>query len=276
MNMIKRNNLWMLAIAALLLLGACKKDKLKQPLVTVTPSDLYLYAKAGNVIGVTIDVASDIKLSRFYITAKIDNAFQTTVLDSAISVKNFSLYYEYLVPQTAVGKSVVFSFNAVDEDGNKGTDLKRLVVDADTAKVLTETTGHQLFSGKSLNHMDAYDLETNTIKYSLAPGADSTALDIKDYPTDTTTALSRTWISPAKGKFVRYNGYDYANATDASAFNAYQSGAKLDLMSNIQLNDIIITKLGSITGDKYVVLKLSAVIDAPGNEFDSYSFSIKK
>jgi hypothetical protein len=50
----------------------------------------------------------------------------------------------------------------------------------------------------------------------------------------------------------------------------------LDILSNIQLNDIIITKLGSVAAEKYVLIKITGITDAPGKEFDSYSFSIKK
>ena len=257
-------------------LSACKDEELKQPLVETTPSNLYIYGKAGDVVSVGIEVNSDIALSRFYVTAKIDNSSQITTLDSSIDSKSFSMSYEYKIPPEAVGKSVIFSYTAVDIDGNKGSDLKRLIVEPITAIALLETTGHQLFSAKSLNHKDAFDLETNTVKWSLLPGVDSTSLDIKDFPTDTTDGLAKSWVSPAHGKFVRFNGFDYPNATDVIVNNAYASGAKLDIMDNIQLNDIIITKLGSVSSDKYAVIKITGITDAPGKEFDSYTFSIKK
>ena len=255
-------------------INACSDDTLKQPLVTTTPTDLNLYAKTGDVVSVNIKVQSDVALSRFYITSKIDNSFQTTTLDSSISTKEFNINYEYQIPASASGKSIIFTYNAVDVDGNAGKDIKRIVVSADTSVILVETAGHQIFSGKSLNHKDAYDLESNAIKYSAL--ADSSSRDIQDNPLDTTSNLSLSWISPAGGKFVRFNGFDYANATDISSSNAYASGAKVDIMDNIQLNDILITKLGSISTNKYVVLKITNITDAPGKEFDSYSFSIKK
>ncbi|MBK9673239.1 MAG: hypothetical protein IPO70_13640, partial [Bacteroidetes bacterium] len=169
---------------------------------------------------------------------------------------------------------VVFTFNAIDVDGNRGTDLKQLLVQADTAVLLSETTGHQIFSAKSLNHKDAYNLETNAVVWSQL--ADSTDQDIKDFIADTTDALSFSWVSPAHGKFVRFNGFDYPNATDVTAENAYTSGAKLDIIDNLQINDIIIVKLGSVSAEKYVVIKITAIADAPGREFDTYTFSIKK
>ncbi len=262
------------ASASALSFSACKKDTLKQPLVETSPSNLYIYGKSGDVVAVNINVTSDIALSRFYVTAKIDNAFQSTTLDSSIDSKSFSYTYEYKIPAAAAGKSVVFSFNAVDVDGNKGSDLKRLIVEADTAIILTETSGHQIFSGKSLNHKDAYDLETNTVKWSQL--ADSIERDIQDFPSDTSDALAKSWISPAKGKFVRFNGLDYANATDVAVSNAYASGTKLDIIENLQVNDILICKLGSVGSDKYVIIKLTSITDAPGREYDTYTFSIKK
>lgn len=271
-------NLIFCVLSALTLVNftACKKDKLKQPLVQTSPEDLYIYGKTGDVVTVNVNVYSDIALKRFSVTAKLDNSFQSTTLDSAIDAKEFSMAYEYKIPAIAAGKSIIFTYTAVDVDGNKGSDIKRLIVQADTAIVLTETSGHQIFSGKSLNHQDAFDLETNTVKWSQLPGIDTTSLDIQDFPSDTTSALARSWISPAHGKFVRFNGFDYPNATNVTVSNAYASGAKLDILDNIQLNDVIIIKLGSVADEKYVVLKITGITDAPGKEYDSYSFSIKK
>ena len=205
-----------------------------------------------------------------------DNSFQITTLDSTIDSKDFSMVYEYKIPAAAAGKSIIFSYNAIDADGNKGADLKRLIVAADTAIILTETSGHVMYSGKSLNHQDAFDLETNTVKWSQLPGVDTTALDIKDFPTDTTAALAKSWVSPAHGKFVRANGFDYANATDVNMINAYTSSTKLEIMDNIQINDILITKLGSVGADKYAIIRITGITDASGKESDSYLFSIKK
>lgn len=273
---LKTTALILISVISLCNFSSCKKDKLKQPLVLTSPEDLYIYGKTGDVVTVNVSVNSDINLSRFYVTAKMDNSFQSTTLDSAIDSKEFSMAYEYKIPAIAAGKSIIFTYTAVDVDGNKGSDIKRLIVQADTAIVLTETSGHQIFSGKSLNHQDAFDLETNTVKWSKLPGVDTTALDIQDYPTDTTSALSHSWISPAKGKFVRFNGFDYPNATNVTVANSYASGAKLDILDNIQLNDVIIIKLGSVTEEKYVLIKITGITDAPGKEYDSYTFSIKK
>ena len=253
---------------------SCKKEKLKQPLVQTSPENLYIYGRAGDVVSVVVNVYSDIRLNRFYVTSKLDNSFQVTNLDSSIDTKDFAIIFEYKIPAEAAGKSIVFTFNASDVDGNKGADLKRLIVAADTAVLLVETSGHQLFSGKSLNHKDAFNMETNAVVYSML--ADSVDRDIQDYVQDTTDALPRSWVSPAKGKFVRFNGFDYANATDVSLENSYSSGAKLDIIDNIQLNDIIITKLGSVANNKYIAIKITGITDAPGKESDSYLFSIKK
>ena len=56
----------------------------------------------------------------------------------------------------------------------------------------------------------------------------------------------------------------------------YTSKAKLDIINNLQINDILIVKLDSVSAEKYVVIKITAIADAPGREFDTYTFSIKK
>jgi len=50
----------------------------------------------------------------------------------------------------------------------------------------------------------------------------------------------------------------------------------MDITDSIVANDVYITKLGSNTTSKYVVLKIISVNDNPGNNFDNYTFNVKK
>jgi len=266
----------LLCFLILISLFSCKDDTVsKAPVIWVGPSGLTVYGKEGDVMGFNVSVYSDVPLSHFHISSKMDNSFQQTELDSAlISSKQFSMLYQYKVPVGIAGKGISFTFTINDINGEQSIDLKKLIVVADTT-LLTETTGHQMYSGKSIN-ANAYNLKTNTAQFSNL--SDSTMRDIQDYPTtpNTDSTLSLSWISPAGGKFVLFNGYDYPNANLASAINAYNSGLKSDQINNLKIGDILITKLGSGAEEKYVVIKLTDIKDNKGNEDDFYIFSIKK
>ena len=101
----KLKSLALLVIAALALsISSCKKEKLTQPLIQTSPEALYIYGRVGEVVSVNVNVYSDINLNRFYVTSKLDNSFQVTSLDSAISGKEFSMLYEFKIPKEAAKK----------------------------------------------------------------------------------------------------------------------------------------------------------------------------
>jgi hypothetical protein len=251
---------------------SCKKDKDSIPKVTVTPTPLYISGNVGDLVVFNIVIDSDVALSKFYISQQPENQLPSTVLDSTITSKGTAFNYYYRLPASMAGKSVVFEFKAVDDNGNEGKAVRRVYIAAPTAVTLTETAGHRMYSNLSTNP-DAYNLESNVSEFSVT--ADTSARDMQD-ASGTDTTLSKTWTSPAGGQFVRNNGFDYANATDVSATNAYNAGLKFSIMSGIAVGDVIIAKLGSITTDKYVVVRVTNIIDNPGKNNDYYEFSVKK
>ncbi|HQI69582.1 MAG TPA: hypothetical protein PLT47_02450, partial [Bacteroidales bacterium] len=78
----------------------------------------------------------------------------------------------------------------------------------------------------------------------------------------------------AGNQFVLFNGFDYANATDLSAMNAYNAGQKLDMISGLNINDIIITKEAG--SNVYAVIKITNIVDSAAIINDRYEFNIKK
>jgi hypothetical protein len=255
----------------MLLASSCKKDKDSVPRVIVSPSALVITGNIGDLLTFSITVESDVRLSKFYISQQPDNQVPVTVLDTVITSKGVTFNYYYRLPAIHAGKSVVFEFKAEDENGNVGKQARRVYINSPAAVTLTETTGHRVYSNLSSNP-DAYNLETNAPQFSTA---DTTLRDMQD-ASDTSSVLSKILISPAGGKFVSNNGFDYANATDVSTLNAYNGGVKLTQLSGIAVNDIIITKLGSISTNKYVLIRITNVVDVAGKDNDYYEFNIKK
>jgi hypothetical protein len=253
----------------------CKKEEKVAPIVIISPNSQQIYASAGDVVTFGVSISTTVKLSKVVINGQPDNETPTTLLDTAISTKGSNFNYYYRIPESLKGKSILITFQAVDENNLSSTNFKRVFVASDAvsqAIILTETSGHRMYSNNSINP-DAYNLETNSGEFSLT--ADTASRDIQDY-SGVNTTLIKEWRSPAGGKFVLYNGFDYANATDSTAISAYTSGVKSSILYNVQVGDIIITKLGSVTTNKYAVIRITDIVDAAGKDGDYYEFNIKK
>ena len=275
----KQKNLSLLSLIAICALSitffSCKKDDKAAPIVIITPAAQHIYANAGNLITFGVQVSTTENLSKVVIRGQADNELPVILLDTAISSKGTTFSFYYRIPASLAGKSTLITFQAVDVNNMSSTNFKRIYVSApqvSQAIILTETVGHMMYSNTSIN-ADAYNLETNSGQFSLL--ADTASRDIQDYSGANTT-LSKTWISPAGGKFVRYIGFDYANATDSTTINAYTSGLKDPILYNLQIGDIIITKLGSVPTSKYAVIRITDIVDVAGKDGDYYEFKIKK
>jgi hypothetical protein len=261
-----------LTCLTMILAYSCKKDKDSIPKITISPSPLYIYGTVGDLVTFNINVVSEVALSKFYISQQPDNQIAVTVLDTSITSKGTSFNYYYRMPASLAGKSVVFEFRAEDENGNTSKELKRVYISPPAAVPLTESTGHRMYSLLSTNP-DAYNLESNVSQFSV----DAAALrDIQDSSNVADTTLGGIWISPAGGLFVKNNGFDYANATDVTTLNAFNGGVQLAFVANVAVGDIFITKLGSLTTNKYVIMRVTELKDNPGRTNDYYEFSIKK
>jgi len=250
-------------------LFACER-KNEKPVVIVSPFELIQTGNPGDVKSYSIKVESEISLSRFRIFTKFENEFEILYKDSALSTKNFNWNFEYKIPQTAAGKVIYFRFSAIDTDGNEGLAVKEIITGD---KLLIENTGLQFYSfSNSANN--AFNLETlGQESYT----SDSTNRDIQEYVSDSLNIASPSykWTSPAGGKFVKANTYDYANATLLTAKNIYDGSIALVNTDSLVVGDIYITRLGSLTQDKYCVLKITGINEIAGSG-DNYTFNVKK
>lgn len=279
----KKTKIYLIYLVAitlgLVLTTACKKNKEEPPVIIISPSQLQIIGNVNDLVTFQIQIKTNVKLSRFIIKSQPDNQIPTTLLDTSITTKGASFNYYYRLPENLAGKSTTLSFKAVDENGLTNENFRVVYINplpVITPIALTETAGHRMYRFRASN-FDAYNLETNSGVFSMI--ADSTSRDIQDLTDTTNTTLSRNWQSPAKGNFILYTGgtgFDYANATDSTTIGAYNAGLKASLLFNLQVGDVIITKLGSVSSNKYVVLRLTNISDDVGKNNDYYEFSIKK
>ena len=182
---------------------------------------------------------------------------------------------EFVVAHSTQPYNDLLTFTLFDANGESMTTQRTLYVTLG-ATVLTETTGHLFYSLNSTTHPEsAFDLQDRVqVLYT----TDSARRDAQDAPpSGIGDDIGRRWISPAGGRLVLANSFNYANATDASLRNAFESSLPLQELSNIASGDIVLARLGSLPANTsyYVAMRVTEVMDEPGTDNDRYMFNMK-
>ncbi|HNY01692.1 MAG TPA: hypothetical protein PKG48_03855 [Bacteroidales bacterium] len=251
----------------------CSKDDESNLLMIVYPTTEILSAHPDTLLRFTINANSDSPLDRVRLSLDRTGKPRTTLLDTVPGKKEFSYPYDFHVTNDMQGENMVLTFYCSNEAGKTFSILKRLYV-IGKEEPLKETSGHVMFSRQSLLEC-AYDLITGegvSFADTIHPH------DIEDHPDSLTSqAISRSWISPFGNQFVVFNEFDYANATNVSATNGYNSGIKLTELHNLAVGNIILTRITRGNFQDYcVVIRITAIIDNPGTGNDYYMFNLKK
>ncbi len=267
----------LLLISVLSLFATCKKKENDIPVLVVVPEARDIDVVSGQVVTFIMEGRSDNStLTRLIITSKRGNGFTTTVIDSTLSGDRFYWNWEFQVPHAPEDYYDLYTFTLYDANGETMSTSRTLYVTLGET-LLSETSGHLFYSKNSTIHPEsAFDIED---RVQVIYTADSTRRDIQDNQTNgTATELSRSWITPANGRMLRYNGFDYANATNISLRNAFDTGIPLEQIDNIQVGDVIITRLGSLPANTshYAALLVTGIVDETGTaDEDRYIFNMK-
>jgi hypothetical protein len=263
-------NIIPLILAGFLLVSSCKKEN-NTPVLLITPTALRQTANPEDVVIYNLSVTSNTRLSFFRIYLQPQNSFEVLIHDSSLVTKNFSWKYQYLVPKETAGKLLTFRFNVIDENGTETNVLRQIQV-GDVSLVLS--TGLEFFSRPNVSN-NAFDLEN--LVQTTAAISDSSLRDLQEYTADTTLQSPvHYWFSPAGGKFVKANTFDFGNASLVSAKNAFESSIQKDVSDSLEINDIYITRIGGISPASYAVIKITGIVDQPGITQDKFVFDVKK
>jgi len=267
--MIKSQLIFLFAFVNIILIS-CGDKKTEKPFIIIYPDEMVIQAYNNEKMVFNIKVLSDYTLTRFIITKKYAGEQEITILDSSINIKNFNYQWAFRTPADNT-EDLYLYFKAINENGYQTTMGRTLKY---YGKKFQEFTGLKMYSANSGNTA-AFDLSSLV---AVPLSADSLQRDIQEFQADTAyTHLSRKWISPSKCQFVKFNTYDYGNASSTSAKNAFEAGIKLTEIANIELNDIYIIKIPRLAPDEvYVVVKITNLIDYDGKANDFYEFSVKK
>jgi hypothetical protein len=254
-------------------------DDIENPSLSINPSDYLQLADTGEIMNFTVNAAAYKKheLQTFKISYSTKTEAAKIIIDSALGrVSKFYYEFNFRVPDYTDTTEVSFLFYILDDAGNF-LEMKRVLlvqVYSESKLPLTEFAGNTMYSDPRY-HGTAFDL-LNCKLLSLGY-ADSSQMHIMaDFDSSNANTLSRKWLSPAKLKFVIFNGFDYANATQQSVKEAYDAGSKNDFVANVSVNDIYLTKIPTGITFRYVAIRVMNINDDVGSANDMFIFNVKK
>jgi hypothetical protein len=254
------------------LFTGCEKDP-ETPTVFVLPGALNIATNSGDFIEFDITVISgDHPLSNFRVTQKPLNGLTSLTLDTIIDGQESNFFYIYEVP--ASEEDIILTFEATDGLGYVGETVRRLAIQENN--FLPESTGHTLHSKYSTTGNNAFDLNESSPQF-LATNPDSMLVDIMEFDPFDDNLMTGAWTSLSEVKFVRNNSFNYPEATQASAQNTFNSSTSVDLISDIEVDDILIIEYETETSLlSYAVIKITSILDENGSDDDRYVFNLKK
>jgi hypothetical protein len=253
---------------------ACKKEEDSTPLISIDPSEIIFDAHMGEIVPFKITATAPDGIKQLKITYKEPDTFTQTLLDSTLSGgTNLSMTYEFKIPAKSTDYTFDIGFICTDNNGKEFSAGRRINVTAGNA-ILTEYSGN-IFYSKNSGQGDSYDLINRTTLFSGIAAASVRDLQ-NDGTYDSGDSLARGWVSPSGAKFVRFNSYDYPNATYSTLVNTYEAGIKLDTIRDLQTGDLLFTKVTRNNIDSYQVIKVTSIVDQTGSANDLYIFSLKK
>jgi hypothetical protein len=262
------------AVAAIGLLLSCEPEEMESPiLVFLSPSDSKIEANSNDHVFIRVESRTQAG-SHIHLRIETIDVLRGSqlVFDSSFNFKKINYLYDYIVPVYPDSTESLLVFTAMNDDGDQIQIAKRLYINKGASSV-KETSGNVMYSSLS-SEPNAFSLEELTPVYL----ADSLtrSLDIIDASTKEKNAdgsISRTWISRTNLQFVKFSGFNYADADAVTISNAYKSGIKLSSINNLKDSDIILIGKGS---QAIGAIQIIAVTDIAGHEGDKYVFSVKK
>jgi len=253
------------------LLFSCEENNDSNILFFIEPDKNYLEIQKQEKIDFTVKCESNNEIKNFKIGTKTSEFAIDYFFDSTINKNNFNLSYSYKVPENYNQDEITVVFYVKDVNNQEKKLAKKIIITKiDT--LLNETTGHTFYS-KLSEEADAYNLLENKAIYTNY--SDSSDIHIYDVSTDSIHGnnLSRRWETMTNSNFVKFNDFDYANATNVSLKEAYNSGVKKEFVSDIQTENIIIA---NINETELVAIKVTGVHDNDSTQNDRYIFNLKK
>lgn len=214
------------------------------------------------------------KVKKVYITS-IDLEYGSMhVWDTLLDTKKAEFDYLYKAPLYTQNEetNVNLTFTAVNTEGDEVK--MSLSITVGKTGVLDSYDGVIMYSALS-NGRNGFNISSPQTIYTAT--ADSSDIDIYDYfntnTTNDSTALSYEWRSKTGLLFVRYNDFNFTDASQFSLKAAYTAGVKYTSITNLQAGDVIL--VGKID-EELGAIQITAIYDEEGTANDRYIFNFKK
>ena len=247
----------------------CKR--VDAPGIVVYPQDVIITITEGDFVEFDIDIeAGTADLETLRIQLKPEGGVTSTLLDSTLTGE--SARFIYVFDSAGEEANQVISFTVFDRDGETSSTARRIVIEG--GEPLDESTGLTLYSNYATENANAFHIAELQGLFTVSNPPDSLVdLIIVDPEDDGNMVAS---ISSLSGiLFARNNAFDYANATEALIEQSYSSSTPEQLISNLEVDDILLTEYG-VDEDRYAAIKIINIQDDAGNENDRIVFNLKK
>jgi len=266
----KRSILFICFLSLSAFFSSCKQEVLT-PAILVSPGGIHITANAGELIEFTIEaLAGDKDLNNVRINQKPSGSITTSVLDSSITGRKASFFFIYSIPTGT--DEIILSFVVTDEDGNTGETARKIFVSGN--EYLQESPGHELYSSYSQTNPNLFNVGALTPLFQ-SNNPDSSNVDLVEFDDSDDGNLSNAITSWSGVKFVRNNSFNYPEASQSSAAGSFESSTALQVINDIQVDDILITKYDTIN-DLFAVIKITGITDNDGSDEDRYEFNVMK
>ena len=236
-----------------------------------------LKVNAGDNVRYEIDMHTTHNyISRLQVTSfdRVQN--YQVVKDTTFTSRQDKYFFYYKAPLLNEGVTpVTLHFYGYDDAGSKGEAERHLTV-IGRQVLLGELTGLVWWS-PALGLPNAFMFEAPSQSFFYLPSdeanEETSQEKLPDVYITTDDSFTTVDLNTATGtKFVRNNSFDYANATAASIQSVYGSSRRLDAISDLRVNDIILMGHGDTAAG---VLSVTSIVRDGTSEERSLRLSFK-
>ncbi len=251
---------------------SCDEEEESALVVFLTPQEAIIETNTNEHVFLKLEArATKGEISSFKITQKDEYAGILSLVDSSLGNIKFVNYdFDYIVPEFPDSTETLLTFTINDNLGNQIQTAKRLIINKGSS-LISESSGHVIYSSLS-DKPNAFNIK------NLAPNFSTDLIDkeidFMDNSVDSINGndLSRTWLSKNDLNFVQYNSFNYALANSTMISNAYESGIKLNKITNITDNNVFLVGKDH---DAIGAIQIISVVDSDSTLNDKYVFNIK-
>jgi len=264
---------WRLCPLWLFMLAACEDEDSSPLIILAAPEQESAKVVAGDRLLYSVEAfANSGELEYVKVTSK--DTWQGTVmlLDSSVATQRLKMDFVYTVPRLDVDSlAITLRFEAGNKEQRSTT--THVLKFVGSGMYIEEEAGYVMYSAAS-SKANAFLWTTSQVTFAELE-ADSLT-DIYDYhdPEVRADSLMCEWRSGTGIRFVRYNDFNYPQATASSIRNAYEAGVKYNALKAIRPDDVVL--LGSEERGVLGVIRIVQVFDEAGTENDRYVFNLKK